>query len=107
MAPLAFAVFSMRDWPAARIRHFRVLLLGVLATSVALDLFIGGGRWHRFPFLLFPIVDASAALVLTLLRSKPALRIAAAIATAGAITIVALSNVISGVRAVHIEAELE
>jgi len=107
MTPLTLAIFAMPKWSGVQIRQFRFLLIGVLLTAVMLEFIMGGGRWHRVPFLLFPIIDASTALGLTFLRSRRALRISFAIAFAGAIAAVLLPSLIDDIRSSQRDAQLE
>lgn len=107
MAPLTLAIFALPRWSDLQVRKFRLLLAGVLLGAVALDFGMGGGRWHRVPFLLFPLVDASTGLALSFLRSKRALLISAAIALAGTFAMITIPNWMEQQRVSKRDARLE
>ncbi len=76
MIPLAWATWRSWDWEPSQVLRLRIgLLLGLIA-SASLDLIYGGGRWHRIPFILFPLVDLGWALTLSLLLTRWARRAA-------------------------------
>lgn len=65
MAPLAVLLYGLPAWPAVKQQKFRWILLACIAACVAIEFIYGGGRWHRIPFVLFPLIDVTTVLMLS------------------------------------------
>lgn len=74
MLTLSVLLFRMRRWNEAQISKTRFALLTGIALCIAIEFIFGGGKFHRIPFVLFILVDLSAAYILSLLlhqRRRP------------------------------------
>ena len=74
MLILCALLFRMREWDEAQITKIRYVFLVGIVLCIAIEFIYGGGKFHRIPFVLFVLVDLSAAYALSLLlhqRRRP------------------------------------
>lgn len=98
MAPLTYFIFRMWDWEPGLLRRFRGSLLAVALLCITADIVYGGGRFHRVPFLLFPFVDTSTALLLTFVMTRRGLVRTSAFALAGVVLLIGVPALTASVQ---------
>ncbi len=98
LAPLTKIAFSMWEWDAAQIRRLRFTLVGIIVLCVCAEFAYGGGRWHRVPFLLFPLVDSSVSFLLTLVMTRRGLLTTGAVASVGGIILFSVPTLVTAVH---------
>ncbi len=71
LIPITAVLFALPLWSQTRVLVVRWVLFAVTVVSVAVELILGGGSWYGLPFIVFPLVDSSLALMVALTFYPP------------------------------------